>query len=1642
MPLDKGSKLYDYNYDPRAQRPGENDESLQEDAALWRKTLHFINRGTAGSAAGIDELIFNSGGDDVNPIEAYLQGVFSKKGSKVQSFNQILSKAGWNPESTAGRIIKGVVGFGLDVGADPTTYLTGGLTAVGKGQLSAGKAIAKQIAKSGSKKATTGRKAGAAAFHAMKQAGESDVLLENAKFVLRNLRSSDKKTRDLAEKLISGEKMTKAEEAEAGLRKVIGFNKMGIFGHRLKSVGHNSAHAQIYKSASKMWNGLRESPFGSPVFDAGDALFVKWNNLRKKYPIIHKAREKMEESLGGLHGAAVRQGMVLKSKLEGDSGKHVLQAMERPTVDRTFDLEALLKKEPHMWNDLGWKPGKRLGARAAAELVDKYFQAQLKFSQEFGPSGILRNSTQQAKITEIDDMIEVNLKSLSDLRESGKGLAPDSREAFELAEDHIQGTLKRLEGEKEALIRQTHVDNPQLTKEVEAAYKDQILVDKSSMTRSFDQFDAIGFQDWVIKRPKDMDNLEAHFLQVIDEAKHYKMLNGLPGVGHSELVWKEVPLVRVRRPEKMKELLRIRDQLSKMEKDNLEFGVGEKTPFIHDPEAVQDATWDLIEQYGKIESELYDWHVPGFQIIPKAEAGSEGLGILNKHQREAFEQSDASFKNTGNLLDRVTDDRFIKGSPEGGWKIRIPALVKNRVKNVDEVATRRFHDGALGARQSRNIIMQANKLLARASQQGVSIGSIPREAFVITKDGRLNLYDLGEAAAHKKGPIATDAEVHEAWMGNLVGPWKNVVASSFRNEPSRMSFLGHMEDIELAMKGGGPAVNELPVAMDNLKIFLKKHKIPTTHMGFEEVMAKRLGFPAPLKRRVLNKLIKQGVKRADADKFISDAEEVIRQKRADEATIPRSLETIEGKLEEQVTVLEEIENKMLDLMTVGKGIDIETGLETGEKFNQAAYVKVRDELEGLYQKLEDLGPGELDLRVQDIEFDPTKNLPGQVQEALSSFREKRQKLINEREGISATRLATEDVLSAFSKKVKASNPIARGFTKEGRQALKLANHWNQHLEKQMIDSGLITHDTLTRFEEKTGLKHVRHWRTGDPKSQIKRFQDDIQQIDNKITSGAMKPRDIPGTIMEINELMGDKLFEDDLVKVMFMSHLEVGRVVENWNYVKQIAKSGFAADAPRVTIPNPEWKLSPDAPEFIKDVFEADLPGHRIVDHPLLKGKQLPEDLAKEVENVLGHLDKDNAFTKGLGKYRKLQNWWKKFSLFAWPSFFTRNYAGAIWNDFLHDVNPFDNTARQILGVPQSRFDMAKMLFNGKPSQLVDQMGTIAIDGHKKVRGFTNTTRQNLLDEFNSHNLGGSGAFGPRGEIERTSMLHYLELDSNPLFRALKILDPRTDKNTVIQLGMKFNQGLEDSIRFNHYIQKRRRGLSGEDAANSVRQAHFDYSDLTDLEKGTQSMPGLKDIFPFYTWTRKNVPLQFKMAMTNPGRFTAGGHAIQSIEMNTEGERPSDSIIPEWMNENLGVKVGFTKETGEYHYFLLGSWIPAVDLLRVMSPIKLATNMLSPLLKVPIESLTNKSLFFERGLRPQEELLSPQGGEFASKIPGAEQVDFLLKQSIGRVAGVTQSPLGCLRQDLWIRSCEDQGVQAIQPLQGIESTSERHQEST
>lgn len=174
-------------------------------------------------------------------------------------------------------------------------------------------------------------------------------------------------------------------------------------------------------------------------------------------------------------------------------------------------------------------------------------------------------------------------------------------------------------------------------------------------------------------------------------------------------------------------------------------------------------------------------------------------------------------------------------------------------------------------------------------------------------------------------------------------------------------------------------------------------------------------------------------------------------------------------------------------------------------------------------------------------------------------------------------------------------------------------------------------------------------------------------------------------------------------------------------------------------------------------------------------------------------------------------------------------------------------------------------------------------------------------------------------------------------------------------------------------------------SAAAVRKWHPDGLDLTKFERDV-----MKRVFPFYSWTRKAIPLMIQASAFTPGKVMAYPHLMEAISLSNGvqpqnetgyGRFPNDQMFPDWLRERgIGPVAG-----GPGSYLFVNPSTPALDIMTLLGhPGQSSLDMLNPLAKVPLE-------------------LS-QGATLGKQIPIDNQADYLAKQipgvsHFGRVSG-------------------------------------------
>tara|TARA_R100000995_G_scaffold35970_2_gene16423 strand:- start:56 stop:7936 length:7881 start_codon:yes stop_codon:yes gene_type:complete len=195
---------------------------------------------------------------------------------------------------------------------------------------------------------------------------------------------------------------------------------------------------------------------------------------------------------------------------------------------------------------------------------------------------------------------------------------------------------------------------------------------------------------------------------------------------------------------------------------------------------------------------------------------------------------------------------------------------------------------------------------------------------------------------------------------------------------------------------------------------------------------------------------------------------------------------------------------------------------------------------------------------------------------------------------------------------------------------------------------------------------------------------------------------------------------------------------------------------------------------------------------------------------------------------------------------------------------------------------------------------------------------------------------------------------------SLGSINPLSAQNLPLQLSRDFGMATETFVRGSLGFDTMLKGGTAEDAFDNIMKFHFDYSDLSDFERNV-----VKKLVPFYTWTRKNLPLMMEMMLRKPQIFNRYNSFKKEME---EGlERPEE--VPDWMVRGGAIQTPFTYD-GESMFILpdlpFKSPLEMIDPLftgeltageRAAKAISTFGSQMTPLVKAPYEWQTKRNLW-------------------------------------------------------------------------------------
>lgn len=205
--------------------------------------------------------------------------------------------------------------------------------------------------------------------------------------------------------------------------------------------------------------------------------------------------------------------------------------------------------------------------------------------------------------------------------------------------------------------------------------------------------------------------------------------------------------------------------------------------------------------------------------------------------------------------------------------------------------------------------------------------------------------------------------------------------------------------------------------------------------------------------------------------------------------------------------------------------------------------------------------------------------------------------------------------------------------------------------------------------------------------------------------------------------------------------------------------------------------------------------------------------------------------------------------------------------------------------------------------------------------------------------------------------------------RVAKALEPMSIKGVGgaekdllpgIAAGRTASSKIEDFFRGALYNSQLRKGVAPEMAGDLVNKTHFNYDELSGFEKNV-----MRRVVPFYTYMRKNLPMQIGNAIHRPGAINA---QYKPFRQQTPGE---DGYVPGYLASGVAVPTGHESPDGNRQYISkLG--LPAEEAFERLHfrnglPDVGATVMdymggMNPLIKAPLEQLFDKQFHTQRNL--------------------------------------------------------------------------------
>ena len=184
------------------------------------------------------------------------------------------------------------------------------------------------------------------------------------------------------------------------------------------------------------------------------------------------------------------------------------------------------------------------------------------------------------------------------------------------------------------------------------------------------------------------------------------------------------------------------------------------------------------------------------------------------------------------------------------------------------------------------------------------------------------------------------------------------------------------------------------------------------------------------------------------------------------------------------------------------------------------------------------------------------------------------------------------------------------------------------------------------------------------------------------------------------------------------------------------------------------------------------------------------------------------------------------------------------------------------------------------------------------------------------------------------------------------------DTFAPVAAGRALGNTVEDWLRGTHFLTKRLGGATTADAKLAVLKYQLDYSAMSEFERNV-----MKRLFPFYAFSRRNLPPLLEDLATKPAKLAASARVAT-------GSREEGEFVPPWIAEGSSVRIpggdaGKDRFISSFGLPFEDEGIKALgalaqgDIRRVFQQ---GFGMAQPLFKLPAEVATGTQMYSGRPL--------------------------------------------------------------------------------